>query len=269
MGVSSTSVGSQYERPIGMSEGRASSWHFFPCYALCRVGDDSLTAAVNNALGGEVGDALANVYVERKTIAFPHVYFPLVVRTEVVVMGTLVKYNTKEFPPDKDYVYSGNPGEMWTQLLSFSKAERARYSKGLSDRNRRMLVEFALYKEKDRLIETGSKDSEVFNMLLLREPVTVTPKSVLRNESSINLSDCNAYECIITLSPEKQAAALRLVNTTDNKSIRALLLSSAQKRIKACYPDKTPPIVTAPEVQLIYNEAVLLETLCKTGELNI
>jgi hypothetical protein len=268
MGMSSTSIGSQYERPSGMAEGRASSWHFFPCYALCRAGDDSLTAAVNNALDGKVGDTLANVYVERKTIAFPHIYFPLVVRTEVVVMGTLVKYNTKEFPPDKDFVYSGSPVEMWAQLLSFSKAERARYSKGMSDRNRSMLVEFALDKEKERLIETGSKDSEVFALLLLREPIMATPKSVLRNESSINLSDCNAYECIITLSPEKQAAALRLVNGTDNKSVRALLLNSAQKRIKACYPDKTPPVVTAPEVQLIYNEAVLLETLCKTGELS-
>ncbi len=251
-----------------MAEGRATRWSFFPCYAVCPVGEDSLMAAVKDALDGKVGDTLANIYVERKTVAFPFVFLPLVTRTEVVVMGTLVKYNTKEFSPDKDHVYSGIPGEMWAQLLPLSKAERARYSKGLSDRNRSMLVDYALYKEKERLIETGSKESEVFTLLLLREPITVTPKSVLRDEASINLSECSAYECIITLSPEKQAAALRLVNTTDNKSIRALLLNSAQKRIKACYPDKTHPIVTAPEIQLIYNEEALLETLCKTGELS-
>ncbi|HOW90390.1 MAG TPA: hypothetical protein PL037_08905 [Elusimicrobiales bacterium] len=265
-GASSAPAGSQYERPVGIAEGKASGWNFFPCYSLCQSGDASLEAAVRNALDGQVGDALTNVYVERKTVAFPHIYLPLVTRTEVRVMGTLVKYNTKEFPPDRDHVYSGIPGEMWSQLVSFEKPERARYSKGLSDRNRSVLVDFALYKENEGLIEAGSRDSDVFAMLLLRDPRTVTPRSVLKAEASIDLRKCNSYECIITLSPEKQAEALKLVGDSD-RSVRAELLDSARKRIKACYPHKVPPVVTSPEVQLIYNESILLETLCKAGEL--
>jgi hypothetical protein len=268
MGLSSASIGSQYERPSGMAEGRAKRWQFFPCYSLCPVGDDSLIAAVNNALDGKVGDTLANVYVERKTIAFPHKFFPLLERTEVVVMGTLVKYNTKEFTPDKDFVYSGNAGDMWAQMLSFNKGERMRYLKGLPDWNRSMLIEFALDKEAARRIETGSRDREVFALLLLREPKTYTPKAELRSEASVNLSECNSYDCIITLSPGKQAEALRLITQTDNKLIHLMLINSAKRRIKACYSNRTPSVVTTPEVQLIYNEADFLENLCKSGELN-
>ena len=267
LGMSSASVGSRYERPIGMAEGKAIRWNFFPCYSLCAVGDDSLISAVNDALEGRTGDALSNVYSERITTAFPHVLLPLITRTEVRVMGTMVKYNTKEFPPDRDYVYSGIPGEMWSQLLSFSGAERDMYSKGLSDRNRRMLVDFALKQEEEGLIEAGSKDSEVFALFLLREPRTVTPKSVLRSEAAIDLEECDTYECVITLSPEKQAEALKLMNASDG-SARARFINSARRRIKACYPGKARAVVIPPEVRLIYNEGILLETLCNSGELN-
>jgi len=119
IGISSTSVGSQYERPSGIAEGVSRRWLIFPCYNACPIGEDSLKSAIDNALEGQVGDTLANVYAERRIIAFPHIYLPLIVRSDVIVTGTLVKYNTKEFPPDNaEYLYSNSPAKIWEGLLS-------------------------------------------------------------------------------------------------------------------------------------------------------
>ena|GEM_PF-6567264 len=262
--VSSTGIGGQYERPSGMASGKAARWYFFPCYALCSSGDDSMQAAVADAMSGKTGETLANVFAERKTT----VYIPfLLAKSEISVTGTMVKYSGKEFAPDREYAYSASPGEMWAQLLSLGKSERAQYVRRMPDRSRSRLIDFALDRETARTIEEGSRDGEVFELLLLRSPKMVQPKSSLKTESVVNLNDCNSYDCVITLSPEKQAEALRLLSESGNKPARALLVSSAQRRIKACFPDKTPSVVTAPEVQLIYNEEALLENLCKGREL--
>ena len=69
--VSSASIGSQYERPVGMAEGKATRWYFFPCWGLCPVGEDSLKAALNDALTATPGDTLANVFVDRKITFYP------------------------------------------------------------------------------------------------------------------------------------------------------------------------------------------------------
>ena len=57
------------------------------------------------------------------------------------------------------------------------------------------------------------------------------------------------------------------MNSSDG-SARARFINSARRRIKACYPGKARAVVIPPEVRLIYNEGILLETLCNSGELN-
>ena len=170
--VSSASIGSQYERPVGMAEGKGVRWYFFPCWALCPVGEASLKAALNDAVAGTPGDTLANVFVDRKITFFPAPFLPLIIKNEIIVTGTLVKYNTKEFPPDNDQlmnfrrVYKAE--DLWPRLLELDEEEQQKIIPHLSDTARFNLKVFLENKENKKEIKEDSKESELFKLLLDR-----------------------------------------------------------------------------------------------------
>jgi hypothetical protein len=173
IGVSSTSIGSQYERPSGIAEGHATKWYFFPCYAWCQVGEDSLKAAMADAMVGRVGDTLANVYVERKTIAFPHIFFPLIAKSEIIVTGTLVKYNTKEFPLDNDkltdFTLISKAEDVWPKLLAQADEIQQTCYNRLSNVAKGNLNVYLSNKEIKKEIKAGTRESELFAMVMGRE----------------------------------------------------------------------------------------------------
>jgi len=179
MGISSTSVGSQYERPVGIGEGIARRWYFFPCWSLCPVGEDSLKAAMEDALAGSPGDTLANVYVDRRTIYFPHPMLPLIVRNDIVVTGTLIKYNTKEFPPDNEQaidfrkIYKSE--ELWPKLLALDSDAQPRVISKLSNVALSNLKMFLEGKEEKKEIKDGTKEADLFRMVLKREIYSQKP----------------------------------------------------------------------------------------------
>ncbi|MCG2725262.1 MAG: hypothetical protein L6420_03220 [Elusimicrobia bacterium] len=148
--VSTNSIGGKYERPTGIAEGVASKFYFFPCYAACSTGEDSLKAAITDALAGRNADTLANVYVDRRTIYFPHIYFPLFIRTDVIVTGTLVKYNTKEFSPDDKFVDIINSKDLelvWQKLIDSPKKEQESIMRKLSDEMISKLQQYLIAKK--------------------------------------------------------------------------------------------------------------------------
>jgi len=55
------------------------------------TGDDSLKAAVNDALSKKGGDALVNMTVDRSIRAFPHLSYPLFIIVKTRVTGAAVK----------------------------------------------------------------------------------------------------------------------------------------------------------------------------------
>jgi len=91
--VSSTSVGSDYERPVKTVTGMSSAYYLF---GLGPEGDDSLNAAIADAMSYAKSDSIANVFVDRRIIGFPTLYFPIVMRIDTIVFGTLVKYTDKQ-----------------------------------------------------------------------------------------------------------------------------------------------------------------------------
>lgn len=173
IGISSTSIGSQYERPSGMAEGVSRRWLFFPCYNACPIGEDSLKAAIDDALVGNVGDALANVYAERRVVAFPHVMFPLIMRSDIIVTGTLVKYNTKEFPPDNgelvDFRKLEKAEEILSKLQLFRFTEQKKMLPKLSSTGYSNLIQLLEEREGRKEIQKGSKESDLFEHIFNRK----------------------------------------------------------------------------------------------------
>lgn len=173
IGISSTSIGSQYERPSGMAEGVSRRWLFFPCYNACPIGEDSLKAAIDDALVGNVGDTLANVYAERRVVAFPHVMFPLIMRSDIIVTGTLVKYNTKEFPPDNDELVDfrklDKPEEILAKLQLFRFTDQKKLLPKLSSSGYESLVQLLEDRETRKEIKEGSKESDLFEYVFHRK----------------------------------------------------------------------------------------------------
>ncbi|OIO03609.1 MAG: hypothetical protein COX65_06535 [Elusimicrobia bacterium CG_4_10_14_0_2_um_filter_56_8] len=265
IGISSTSVGSQYERPSGIAEGVSRRWLIFPCYNACPIGEDSLKSAIDNALEGQVGDTLANVYAERRIIAFPHIYLPLIVRSDVIVTGTLVKYNTKEFPPDNaEYLYSNSPAKIWEGLLSLEREDQLRRIKTLSEDSRTKLADYANYMEFS--IKDGSREEILFLTILNRKPKKPTKAPV--SPSSWDEIECNMYYCMTLLSAETQARKITQLQKSAEYSDQAKLRNiakAAKKRIRTC---SNGTIFVAPEIKLESGERSFLEYLCKIGELN-
>lgn len=277
IGISSTSIGSQYERPSGIAEGVSRRWLFFPCYNACPIGEDSLKSAIDDALEGKVGDALANVYAERRTIAFPHIFIPLIVRSDIIVTGTLVKYNTKEFPQDNDAIYSSEPSVLWANLLKLNLAMQKDFIESLSADKRTPLTNYALEQEKAKKIPEASPEASLFYILLKR--MRFDALAFTKNASSeYAISDCQTYACILGYSFEEQKTFLtnekrrtvyaRDFNArADAKRTLEAIRKEALKKIRACYPEKELGIVTSPEAKIQIDDQMLLMYLCKEGYL--
>lgn len=271
IGVSSTSVGSQYERPSGIAEGVARRWYFFPCYAACPIGEDSLKTAIDDALDGNVGDTLANVYAERRTIAFPHIYLPLIVRSDIIVTGTLVKYNTKEFPPDNaEYMYSGNPKEIWAGLRPLDSEEQKNRIKLLSEKFRGQLREYAYINEHS--VAGNPEDARLFESLMNRVPRKYTVPAETGDSSAVKTvaggDTCSYYQCMIWLPPEQQASRVAVLNKSmaySDQMAFTNLINAAKSKIRVCRPDKEEPLIIDPEVQLSDSERKFLDYLCRRG----
>ncbi|HAF96651.1 MAG: hypothetical protein A2X34_08570 [Elusimicrobia bacterium GWC2_51_8] len=276
IGISSTSIGSQYERPSGMAEGVSRRWLFFPCYNACPVGEDSLKGAIADALDGQVGDTLANVYAERRIIAFPHIYFPLIVRSDIIVTGTLVKYNTKEFPPDNNALYSVDPAILWNNILKLDQNGQDEFIKSLSADRRAPLVNYALELEKLKKISEGSPEASLFYTLVSKSAgfaAHFAIKGVVALDYPIE--DCQTYDCIVNYSFEEQKKFLIRIkkeaeyNATEERTNARnklkFIKKEAFKKIRACFPEKESAIVIPPESQILFDELRLLEYLCKEG----
>ncbi|MCX5792649.1 MAG: hypothetical protein NTY45_10645 [Elusimicrobia bacterium] len=263
IGISSSSVGSQYERPSGIAEGVSRRWSFFPCYNACPIGDDSLKSAMNNALAGKAGDALVNVYAERKTVAFPHIYFPLIIRSDVVITGTVVKYTTKEFPPDnEEYLYSGNVSIIWRGLLFLKAEEQALRINVLNSEMRNKLIEYA--EAQVCAIKENSPEETLFASICGRKAKRCgfnTYNSVVPSEP------CKMYYCMALLNPADQVVQIKELKqsvTASDVTAFSNIVKAAQKRVRAC---RNGQIFVEPETILSPGETELLSFLCKDGEL--
>jgi hypothetical protein len=89
--VSSVSLGEKFERPVDVGTGHSSAVYWF---GLGPNGDDSLKAAMEDAMLGKKADAMVNILVDRKTYCWPACAFPLYMKTETMLTGTLVDYGT-------------------------------------------------------------------------------------------------------------------------------------------------------------------------------
>jgi len=91
--VSTNPVGTNYEKPVDVVSGKSSAYYLFGGL-FGPIGDDSLKAAVENALSYRRGSSLTNVFVDRKLICFPPCQWGLTLFMEVntIVLGTVVTY---------------------------------------------------------------------------------------------------------------------------------------------------------------------------------
>lgn len=99
--VSSTSLGPK-ERPVGVVNGISSAYYFL---GIGPSGDDSLRAAVEDALSQGKADTMVNVFVDRQVMNFPFDFFPVFSLIRTSVYGTLVQYPELRSPapkPDND-----------------------------------------------------------------------------------------------------------------------------------------------------------------------
>lgn len=274
IGISSTSIGSQYERPTGMAEGVSRRWLFFPCYNACPIGEDSLKAAIDDALEGEVGDSLANVFAERRVIAFPHILFPIIVRSDILVTGTLVKYNTKEFPQDNVGSYSENQEVLWANILVLAADSRTRFIQSLSRDRREKLINYALGQEKDKKIPVASDEADLFYQVvgrMLSYAVKIQTSSTVATQASLS------YSTLLTYSLDEQKALLTKLrdvarlqtSRTRGDAIEKLgqIEAEAKNKIRACYPEKSPSTIVPPESTMLIDEKMLLDYMCTEGYL--
>jgi len=275
IGISSTSIGSQYERPSGMAEGVSRRWLFFPCYNACPIGEDSLKAAIDDALDGNVGDTLANVYAERRVVAFPHIIFPLIMRSDIIVTGTLVKYNTKEFPQDNVTVYSDNPEVMWANILSLNGESQTKFIQSISPDRRGKLIDYALSREREKKILEGGNEADLFYQIVGRmlEYAVKMPTS----KSAPNKAPAS-YNGLLAHSFEDQKIwlgklrdiASRFQNVSKGEEAAASLKRievEAKDKVRACYPEKSPSVILSPESKILVDEKALLDYMCKEGYL--
>ncbi|MCG2726963.1 MAG: hypothetical protein L6420_12070 [Elusimicrobia bacterium] len=259
--VSTNSIGGKYERPTGIAQGTASRFYFFPCYAACPSGEDSLKAAIDDALIGRNADTLANVFVDRKTTYFPHPLLYLFVRHDVIVTGTLVKYNTDEFPPDDDkfvdIINSKNIEMIFDTLINGEKRERRSLLRNLPDETKSRLHQYLIISENKKQITTASQ-KDVF-LLVAGRP------AYLKNKSLFSLQEeCYSYGCLISLENKKWEILLKNMDEPEKDAIIKL----AKNRIRACFSKKTPSVVVDIEANFFDNEREFLEFLCKSGYLN-
>lgn len=87
--VSTNPVGTNYEKPVDVVSGQSSAFYigiFGP------FGNDSLQAAVEDALSFRRASSLSNVFVDRRLVCFPLCGFSIISRIDTMVYGTLVSY---------------------------------------------------------------------------------------------------------------------------------------------------------------------------------
>ncbi|MBI2069215.1 MAG: hypothetical protein HYT79_01315 [Elusimicrobia bacterium] len=89
MTVSTNAVGSKFEQPVDVASGSSSAYYIL---GIGPLGNDSLRAAVEDALQFRRASTLSNVYVDRRLICFPFCYLPIATRVDTMVYGTLVSY---------------------------------------------------------------------------------------------------------------------------------------------------------------------------------
>jgi len=97
--VSTNSIGTKNEVPVKVVKGYSSASYIF---GLGPMGNESLEAAIYDAIKNEKGSSLSNVFVDRRVLCFPFPPLCLYIRRDTMVYGTLVKYldeNGKEIPP--------------------------------------------------------------------------------------------------------------------------------------------------------------------------
>jgi len=261
--VSTNSIGGKYERPTGIAQGVASRFYFFPCYAACPSGEDSLKAAIDDALIGRNADTLANVFVDRKTIYFPHMAFPLFIRHDVIVTGTLVKYNTEEFVPDDDkfpdIVNSKNFEMILDTLLNFNRKQRKSLLRNLPDDAKNFVYTYLIEQENKKLLAENEKD--LFSAVVGRPAYLDSYNKITYTDKN----NCHSYNCLLDYkNKERKKKFMHLT-----KKEKADVINTAKKRIRACFPEKTPSVVVDIEKDVYDNEKEFLEFLCKKGHLSL
>jgi len=120
--VSTNAVGSQHEHPVDVVAGHSSAYYIG---LLGPFGNDSLQAAVEDALSFRRASTLSNVYVDRRLICFPLCYFPIISRIDTMVYGTLVSYSGNTYL-GQGYVTVDSremkPQAITEEMLSFHKS---------------------------------------------------------------------------------------------------------------------------------------------------
>lgn len=76
--VSSSSINGDYERPVLVTYGEAHAFYLFGLVGP--FGNDSLQAAIEDAMGDAPADTMTNVFVDRYITFFPLPGFSLVTR---------------------------------------------------------------------------------------------------------------------------------------------------------------------------------------------
>ena len=87
--VSTNPIGSKYEKPVKVVTGVSRAYYIG---GIGPIGNDSLEAALDDALGYARADTMANVFVDRRLICFPLCNLPLIFRVDTIITGTLVDY---------------------------------------------------------------------------------------------------------------------------------------------------------------------------------
>ncbi len=216
--VSTNSIGGKYERPTGIAEGVARKDYFFPCYELCSTGEDSLKAAIANALKGKNADTLANVFVDRKITAFPNIYFPLWMRSEIIVTGTLVKYDAEGFTPNDKFVdilNLKNVDILWNKLLNLDEETRIQvFQYFLSNEMKNKLHQYLVIRENKKEITTD-KENSLFKLVIGSRQAMLYRRPYPYSKRVAEI--CYSYDCLITLENKKWKKVLKALEESKKR----------------------------------------------------
>jgi hypothetical protein len=167
-------------------------------------------------------------------------------RSDIIVTGTLVKYNTKEFPQDNVALYSDNPEVMWANILSLNGEPQTKFIQSISPDRRGKLIDYALSREREKKILEGSKEADLFYQIVGR----MLEYAVKMPTSKNNPNKAPAsYNGLLAYSFEDQKIwlgklldiASRFQNVSKGEEAAASLKrieAEAKDKVRACYPEK-------------------------------
>jgi hypothetical protein len=89
--ISSTHFSPEQAEIIGTYEGVASRYYFL---SLPAGGNDSIGAAVDDALSKSGGDTLINIFADRHVFYFPFPGLSIITRVQTTVRGTAIEYTS-------------------------------------------------------------------------------------------------------------------------------------------------------------------------------